>query len=141
MVLLPEISIAKTKEPIKLVKTALLISGGIAGIFSLICWIAPGFLLQIFFSSNASDGIYLPMLSVIYALLAMLNLVFIINLGRGNYLAQYIYFFAIIFFSMILFLINIENIKQFIYIMTIFLVILLLVDIIKSIFKSSINIT
>ena len=106
MVLLPEITIEATKQPKHLVRTALLISGGIAGMFSLICWIAPDFLLQIIFSSNASESSYLPMLSVIYVIVAMLNLIFIINLGRGNYLAQNIYFIAILFFSIVLFVIN-----------------------------------
>ncbi len=136
MVLLPEITIEATKQPKHLVRTALLISGGIAGIFSLICWIAPDFLLQIIFSSNASESSYLPMLSVIYVIVAMLNLIFTINLARGNYLAQYIYFFAILFFSIILFLIKIDNINQFIFIMTIFLFILLFFNIVRLILKS-----
>ena len=135
MVLLPEISRTETEKPKHLVRTAILIFGGIAGMFCIICWIAPDFLLQIFFSSKASESVYLPMLSVIYALVAMLNLIFIINLGRGDYLAQYIYFFAILFFSIFLFVINIENIKIFIYMMIIFIVILLLIDFIKSIKK------
>ena len=135
MVLLPEITRTETEQPKHLLRTAILISGGIAGMFSLICWAAPDFLLQIFFSSKATESVYLPMLSIIYALVAMLNLIFIINLGRDNYLEQYIYFFAILFFSIVLFVINIENIKQFIYMMTIFLVILLLIDFVKSIKK------
>jgi len=138
MVLLPEISITETQQPKHLVRTAILISGGLAGMFSLICWSTPDFLLQLFFSSKASESIYLPMLSVIYALVAMLNLIFIINLGRENYLVQYIYFFAILFFSIVLFVINLENINIFIYIMTIFLVILLLVTFIKYLKKSPI---
>jgi len=133
MVLLPEISITETQQPKHLVRTAILISGGIAGMFSVICWSAPDFLLQIFFSSKATESVYLPMLSVIYALVAILNLIFIINLGSDNYLAQYIYFFTIIVFSIVLFVINIENIKQFIYMMTTFLLVLLLIDIVKSI--------
>ena len=89
--------------------------------FSLICWIAPDFLLQIFFSSKASESIYLPKLSLIYALVAMLNLIFIINLGRGNYLAQNFYFVAILIFSIVLFVINLGNINKFIYLMITFL--------------------
>jgi len=138
MILLPEISKTESQQPKHLVRTALLISGGIAGIFSLICWIAPDFLVQIFFSSKASESAYLPMLSVNYALVAMLNLIFIINLGKGDYLAQFIYFIAIIFFSIVLFVINIDNIQTFIYMMTLFLILLLLMAITRTIFKSSI---
>ena len=77
------------------------------------------------------------MLSVNYALVAMLNLIFIINLGKGDYLAQFIYFIAIIFFSIVLFVINIDNIQTFIYMMTLFLILLLLMAITRTIFKSS----
>lgn len=138
MVLLPEISNTESKQPKHLVRTALLISGGIAGIFSLICWISPDFVVQIFFSSQASDGSYLPMLSVNYVLVAMLSLIFTINLGKGDYLLQIIYFIAIILFSIVLFVINIDNIQTFIYMMTLFLILLLLMAITKTIFKSSI---
>ena len=139
MVLLPEITIAGNKQPKNLVRTALLVSVGIAGIFSLFCWTIPDLLLHLFFSSNASESVYLPMLSVIYVLVAILNLIFIINLGRGNYLVQYIYFFAILLFSITVFLINIENINQFIYLMTLFLLFLLLIDLFTTISKSIIN--
>jgi O-antigen/teichoic acid export membrane protein len=132
MVLLPEISNTKTQQPKHLVRTALLISGGISGMFSLLCWIAPDFLIHIFFSSQASDGSYLPVLSVNYALVAILSLLFTINLERGNYLSQIVYFIVIIFFSIVLFVINIKNIEAFIYMMMLFLVTLLLVDLIKS---------
>ena len=138
MVLLPEISKTEPEKPKHLVRTAILISGVISGLFCTICWTAPDFLLQLFFSSKASESVYLPMLSLIYAIIAMLNLIFIINLGRENYLVQYIYFFAILFFSIVLFVINLENINIFIYIMTIFLVILLLVTFIKYLKKSPI---
>jgi Polysaccharide biosynthesis protein. len=133
MVLLPEISRTETERPKHLVRTAILISGGIAGMFCIICWTFPDYLLQIFFSSKASESIYLPKLSLIYALVAMLNLIFIINLGRGNYLAQKIYFIAILFFSIVLFVINLSNINKFIYLMITFLVILLLINFFKSI--------
>ena len=138
MVLLPEISNTESQQPKHLVRTVLLISGVIAGIFSLICWIAPDFLVQIFFSSQALDGSYLPMLSVNYVLVAMLSLIFTINLGKGDYLLQIIYFIAIIFFSIVLFVINIDNIQTFIYMMTLFLILLLLMAITRTIFKSSI---
>ena len=139
MVLLPEISKNESDKSKNLVRTALFISGGIAGIFCLICWIAPDLLVQIFFSSKATDSTFLPMLSVIYTLLAMLNLIFIINLGKGYYISQFIYFFAIIFFTIVLFSINIDNINTFIYLMTLFLAIILLMDIIKSILKSTLK--
>jgi O-antigen/teichoic acid export membrane protein len=139
MVLLPEISNTKTQQPKHLVRTALLISGGISGMFSLLCWYAPDFLIHIFFSSQASDGSYLPVLSVNYALIAILSLLFTINLERGNYLSQIVYFIIIIFFSIVSFVINIKHIETFIYMMMLFLITLLLVDLIKSFLQFSFN--
>mgnify|MGYP003683397561 FL=1 len=139
MVLLPEISNTKTQQPKHLVITALLISGGISGMFSLLCWYAPDFLIHIFFSSQASDGSYLPVLSVNYALIAILSLLFTINLERGNYLSQIVYFIIIIFFSIVSFVINIKHIETFIYMMMLFLITLLLVDLIKSFLQFSFN--
>jgi O-antigen/teichoic acid export membrane protein len=132
MVLLPEISNTQSQQPKHLVRTALLFAGGISGIFSLFCWIAPDFLVQLFFSSQASDGSYLPVLSVNYALVAILSLLFTINLERGNYLSQIVYFIVIIFFSIVLFVINIKDIETFIYLMTLFLISLVLIDLITS---------
>ena len=132
MVLLPEISNTQSQQPKHLVRTALLFAGGISGIFSLFCWIAPDFLVQLFFSSQASDGSYLPVLSVNYALVAILSLLFTINLENGNYLSQIVYFISIIFFSIVLFVINIKDIETFIYMMTLFLVSLVLIDLITS---------
>ena len=140
MVLLPGILNTESQQPKHLVRTALLISGGIAGLFSLFCWIAPDFLVQLFFSSQASDGSYLPMLSVNYVLVAMLSLIFTINLGKGNYLAQTVYFITIIIFTIVLFVININNIQSFIYMMTLFLITLILMDLIKSFLQFSFNI-
>ena len=135
MVLLPEISNTQSQQPKHLVRTALLFAGGISGIFSLFCWIAPDFLVQLFFSSQASDGSYLPVLSVNYALVAILSLLFTINLENGNYLSQIVYFISIIFFSIVLFVINIKDIETFIYMMTLFLVSLVLIDLITSFLK------
>ena len=132
MVLLPEISNTQSQQPKHLVRTALLFAGGISGIFSLFCWIAPDFLVQLFFSSQASDGSYLPVLSVNYALVAILSLLFTINLENGNYLSQIVYFISIIFFSIVLFVINIKDIETFIYLMTLFLISLVLIDLITS---------